>query len=391
MHESYYKISDLTKTTGTDKYLVQTRSQPKSSGVKLPEVHSANKALVPHMKPEKSVAVPKVCPIPPTHHLRPIHHTPHTDQRWPTNAMQLLPKPRIGQGRAGIRRKPKVTLSKPIQIPTPPIPMPAPRTVQPLPEPVTQLQGNILPQHHVPTVPQPFVQPAPASITQPTESVAAHRPIPPYHEPFVRPPPRAPDVTAVKDNRKDLSELDTDRKIEFEENSPHQEGIISETYERPDKSYIQEPLELKDLIDTSKLIQEFLPKQVDIDKIFNIIKRKVLKGTHLPLTIKEIQAEYLTSPYFKDLYFYLAQNKLLSKTNAMCKVENLAERFILLDSLLFKIITTPERETVLLAIPEICGDKIITLYHTSLFMGHQGVIKTYLTISNKFFIPGLMH
>ena len=36
-------------------------------------------------------------------------------------------------------------------------------------------------------------------------------------------------------------------------------------------------------------------------------------------------------------------------------------------------------------------DKIITLYHTSLFMRHQGVIKTYLTFSEKFFIPGLIH
>ena len=35
--------------------------------------------------------------------------------------------------------------------------------------------------------------------------------------------------------------------------------------------------------------------------------------------------------------------------------------------------------------------KIIELYHTSLFAGHQGVIKTNLTISNKFFIPNLMH
>ena len=29
--------------------------------------------------------------------------------------------------------------------------------------------------------------------------------------------------------------------IEFEENSPHQEGIISEFYQRPDKTYFQEP------------------------------------------------------------------------------------------------------------------------------------------------------
>ena len=51
----------------------------------------------------------------------------------------------------------------------------------------------------------------------------------------------------------------------------------------------------------------------------------------------------------------------------------------------------PDRETALLTIPEVCKDKIITLYHTSLFAGHQGVIKTYLTINDKFFISGLMH
>ena len=182
-----------------------------------------------------------------------------------------------------------------------------------------------------------------------------------------------------------------DRKIEFEENSPHQEGIISEMYGRPDKTSIQEPLELKDLTDTSKLIQKFLPRQRDINKILDIIKRKVLKGTHLPLTSKEIQAGYHTSPYFKDLYLYLVQNKLPNKKSAIHKVENLVERFILIDSLPVKLITTPDKEAALLAGPEICADKIITLYHTSLFTGHQGVVKTYLTISDKFFIPGLAH
>ena len=49
------------------------------------------------------------------------------------------------------------------------------------------------------------------------------------------------------------------------------------------------------------------------------------------------------------------------------------ERYILLDSLLFK--STPEKETVVLAVPEMCADNIITLYHSSLFAGHQGVIK----------------
>ena len=86
---------------------------------------------------------------------------------------------------------------------------------------------------------------------------------------------------------------------------------------------------MKDIIDTTKLVQKFQPKQADIDKILDVIKRKVLKGTHLPITIKEIQAGYLTSPYFKDLYLYLAQNKLPSKRSDIHKVETLAEGFIL--------------------------------------------------------------
>ena len=45
----------------------------------------------------------------------------------------------------------------------------------------------------------------------------------------------------------------------------------------------------------------------------------------------------------------------------------------------------------MLVIPEVYADKIMTLYHSHLFAGHQGVIKTYLTINDKFFIPNLIH
>ena len=69
---------------------------------------------------------------------------------------------------------------------------------------------------------------------------------------------------------------------------------------------------------------------------------------------------------------------------AIQKVETLAGKYILLDSLLFKIINAPEKEKALLAMPEICADKIIMLYHSSLFVRHQSIIKTYLSISDKF-------
>ena len=129
--------------------------------------------------------------------------------------------------------------------------------------------------------------------------------------------------------------------MDLEENSPFQEGVISETYQRLDKSYFQEPQELDSLIKTGKLVQKFWPKQADIDKILKIIKRKVLKGMHLPVTVKEIQAGYLISPYFKDLYIYLAHNELPNTRSAIWKVEMWAEKNTLLDSLLFKLVTIP--------------------------------------------------
>ena len=195
-----------------------------------------------------------------------------------------------------------------------------------------------------------------------------------YPDPIVRPLPKPRELIDKRAERK--QSIASTPNMDFEENSPQQEGIISEMYINLDQSCFERPQELIDLVDTSKLVQKYLPRQVDIDKILDIIMRKVLKGTHLPLTIKELQTGYLTSLYFKDIYKYVAKNDLPRKRHVVQKVEILSERYILLDSLLFKLIPTPGKEEALLAIPEVCMDKIIMLYHASLFVGHQGVIKT---------------
>ena len=63
--------------------------------------------------------------------------------------------------------------------------------------------------------------------------------------------------------------------------------------------------------------------------------------------IKEIQAGYLSSLYFKDIYLYLAHNRLPIKKAAMKRVELLAEKYML-DSLLLKLTTIPGKESALL-------------------------------------------
>ena len=69
LHENYYN---------TENYLVQTRSQARSRGIKLPEVHGVGRNLDPNIKPEKQ-------------HANPIKGS----------VVKLC----IGQGRAGLKRK----------------------------------------------------------------------------------------------------------------------------------------------------------------------------------------------------------------------------------------------------------------------------------------------
>ena len=145
-------------------------------------------------------------------------------------------------------------------------------------------------------------------------------------DPIYRPPTRPPDN--LRPNHPE-SESDTRPKIDikFEENSSHQEGIILKFYQRPIKSYFQEPKDLESLVNTCNLVQNILPKQADIDKILKVIQRKVLIGTHLLITIKEIQTGYLSNTYFKDIYLYLALNILPSPKATIRKVEMLAEKY----------------------------------------------------------------
>ena len=51
--------------------------------------------------------------------------------------------------------------------------------------------------------------------------------VPFYPDPLTKPPPRPPDIK-TQDNRRMTLDLDLDINKDFEENSPYQEGIISE-------------------------------------------------------------------------------------------------------------------------------------------------------------------
>ena len=72
--------------------------------------------------------------------------------------------------------------------------------------------------------------------------------------PNVRLPPKPPNV----DNATTSPNLGPESNIDFEENSPHQEGIITETKVVPDQSYLEQLQELIKLVNTSKAVQKYL-------------------------------------------------------------------------------------------------------------------------------------
>ena len=69
LQDKYYNIDE-----DREKYMVQTRSQMKASGVQLPDVHGSRKRLDPHKIPEK--------------------------QPQPIIGLDVERKPTLGQGRA---------------------------------------------------------------------------------------------------------------------------------------------------------------------------------------------------------------------------------------------------------------------------------------------------
>ena len=73
--------------------------------------------------------------------------------------------------------------------------------------------------------------------------------------PSVRLPPKPPNIDKATTN----PGLGPDPNMDIEENLPHQEGIITETYVAPDKSYFEQPPELIELVNTSKVVQKYLP------------------------------------------------------------------------------------------------------------------------------------
>ena len=103
---------------------------------------------------------------------------------------------------------------------------------------------------------------------------------------------------------------------------PFQDREVEAVFKAPELDDFLLPPVLGDQITDSTLIHRYLPKQADIDRIMEQISRKYLTKPQLLCSIRDMQAAYLNSPYFKDIYLSVGMNKMPSKARSARKLES---------------------------------------------------------------------
>ena len=233
------------------------RRRATAGGVVVPKVHGVDKELDPHVKPEHQKQVRQSAPVPHPK-VHPKVETRYVEKQIPPRKV-VKPRP-----------APKAELQR--KHPDPPT-YARPGVPRKRQFGTTQHQvDNIVPQTaHVP----PFMRPTPVQFK--------------------------PKAVAEIDAAQYDPLMDTD--------SPFDDALVEIEYRRPDNNDFKIPPSLEKQLEQGRLAQDDLPKQIAIDRVMRRINRKVLRQTHFPLTLRDLQAAYLESPQLRDIYVYLSQNK----------------------------------------------------------------------------------
>ena len=142
------------------------------------------------------------------------------------------------------------------------------------------------------------------------------------------------------------------------------------------------------------LFMKHIPKQQELDKFVDYLRKRVIHDCNVPLIVKELKAEYHVDPYFKDIVKYLEKDycRYVGKAQTVFKMQ--CEDYVLVNGVLFRIRYNKEDKgepSLVLCIPEKYIPTVLFQYHTPLLAGHPGVIKLYDTIKQKYYFPGMLN
>ena len=146
--------------------------------------------------------------------------------------------------------------------------------------------------------------------------------------------------------------------------------------------------------DKLSVFRKHIPKQQEIDTLLQDLRKSLLHNLLVNLDTKDLVESYTTSLRYKDIYNYVADDRLPGNMNVHKKIAGETGNYIIVNGLLFKIIQYKESGKWIhylpLIIPEKFEGHILNTYHNSLLAMHQGLYRTFLTICKQFYFPNIL-
>ena len=292
---SFSMLNMLRKATlfQANKLLTVTRSKTQAEGITLPPVHGAQKHLNPTVKPEHDKPM-QVSNQPQKRGPVPANVKPRVPLRPKMPTSQIVRKKLIDRS-IKLLNKSRSPMNAPRRTPT--TQRASPMAQREIPQP--------LPKEDSDNVSPPF------KAKQPTNNgpvpVRHFEPNPlleiPQTDQFPQETINQKPVLRTEDSSGNQEPFDTQMEV------PFSEGIVEPVFKRPEMSDFEIPPVLEDMIPDGALIHKHLPRQADIDRIMIQINRKYLTKMHLPCSLKDMQAAYMQSPHFCNIYNVLMFNK----------------------------------------------------------------------------------
>ena len=159
---------------------------------------------------------------------------------------------------------------------------------------------------------------------------------------------------------------------------PYQDKEVEAVFKAPELDDFLLPPVVGDQITDSTLMHRYFPKQADIDRIMEQISRKYLTKLQLPFSIRYMQAVYLNSPCFRDIYLSVGINKMASKTRSARKLESdlMNAIYMIHGGLLYRYMRNSTGDSdPLLCVPASKIDTFLELFHSSILGRHIGMSK----------------
>ena len=414
MLDTFYNFQELgqfltlQEKPRVENYLIMTRSAAQESGSIVPKVHGADKPLDPNLKPEKDTGMQKHILSQPTN-IKPVGPMATVTGQKPLTP--YLPRS-VPQIRLPVKVAPHTPLSPPNHIPPPTnipqtvrqirpinvttptinkIPVSVPR-IQMLPS--TPIKGTMLtPKRNLQFTPQSVdvnrVKQEPSSGIQ---EFSVHpdqldpEPIHRQQTHFLHPSFQAPQPTQIRQAQ--VQDLKGDPWLDPHLEAPLEESSVESMFRSPMKEDFIIPPTLGETLKNKTLLAKNLPKQTDIDRLMKVLNRKILTHSRFPEPMKDLEASYLHSGVFKDIYEYIRYNRLPTNQTKAKQTQINSINYFTIGSLLFRLIPDKTGElNPVLCLPPTKMDLILDYYHSSLLGGHQGMNKTLVTLQQRFFCP----